>query len=361
MNTASFSEFLDHLGAASLQAAVLAACIWVASRILGGNLAPQWRCSLWCLVIIRLAWPFSVSSPISVLNVLTVPHRLSRTDWLSFHLPDTLADTVEGWLQEPWVVVTWLGIAGVLLLRMLCGWLFSVHLRRNSAPATLETLVTLLQECKARANVKTSIELLLSEKVSGPCLVGILRPRLLLPPALAARLTTEELRLIFLHELAHLQRRDLAISFVLAVVEAVHWFNPLVWVVSREVRAAREEACDARALASNPELRRAYGEMVLKLTNGSPDEDEWAPLPEAAFLGSSRRDFSDLTHRIRAIADFQPNSRTWVVGLCTWLAIACVGLTDAEPFIQSEAPEIGTNEAAPTPAHTRTSAMGDAG
>ena len=53
-----------------------------------------------------------------------------------------------------------------------------------------------------------------------------------------------QLRHVFLHELAHLKRFDIAVGLLTAVVQTVHWFNPLVWLAFRRMRDDREVACD---------------------------------------------------------------------------------------------------------------------
>mgnify|MGYP000978269726 CR=1 FL=1 len=142
------------------------------------------------------------------------------------------------------------------------------------------------------------------------------------------------MRLIFLHELAHLRRRDLALNWLLAAVELIHWFNPLVWHVTRRLRADREEDCDALALATQPTAGRAYGEVMLKLLERvTPGPATASSLGTASvgILGDHEPDIRPLLQRLRAIKRFRPDARTGLVGFCTWLAVALIGFTDAEP------------------------------
>ena len=332
MNAAPLADFLAQLGRSSVQASLLALAIWVVCRLLGNHLAPRWRCGLWLLVIIRLAWPFSLPSPVSLFNLVSAPMRLSRPDAPSFWLPDELSNQAGHWLEQPWVCWTWAVVAAVLLARVLTGWFWTVWLRHSAKPLDSWAAWLLLRECKEVLRLNVPVVILESSKVRSPCLLGFLRPRLVLPHGLLAELTQDELRLVFLHELAHLRRRDLALNWLLAAVETFHWFNPLVWLVTRSLRADREEACDACALAAQPEARRIYGETLLKLLERQGGES--APLFSpalAGILGDGGDEVAPLVHRMRAIATYRSDTRTWVVGLFTWVAFACVGLTDAEP------------------------------
>lgn len=341
MNTAPLADFLGQLGHTSFQASVLAAVIWLVCRALGGHLSPRWRCRLWLLVIIRLAWPFHLPSPVSLFNLVLAPQRLGRPETTSFWLPDELTNQAGRWIDQPWVCWIWLGVASALLIRVFAGWLWTVWLRHFARPLNSWPVWVLLRECQALSGLDSPVAIFESAGIQSPCLLGFLRPRLLFPKGLIRELTPDEFRLVLLHELAHLRRRDIAFNWVLAAVETLHWFNPLVWLVTRSLRADREEACDACALAARPEARRAYGETLLKLLErvGGETRPRGNPLM-AGLLGGAQNDLEPLVHRMRAIATYRPDARTWIVGFCTWLALACVGLTDAEPRPPAEGSEL---------------------
>src|SRR5690606_27519903 len=77
---------------------------------------------------------------------------------------------------------------------------------------------------------------------------------------------------VLLHELAHLKRWDLMTNWLMAVAQAVHWFNPLVCLALRQMRVERELACDEMVLRATSEGGddggRAYGETILRLLEG---------------------------------------------------------------------------------------------
>jgi hypothetical protein len=129
-------------------------------------------------------------------------------------------------------------------------------------PASTE----LLASCCQAMGVRRIPELLTAPMNSGPALVGMWKPRLLLPHCVVNDFPGGEIRLILLHELAHLKRRDVAVNYLLAIFEAVHWFNPLVWLAFWRMRAERELACDEAVLRLTPLRERcAYGSTILKL------------------------------------------------------------------------------------------------
>jgi Zn-dependent protease with chaperone function len=103
-----------------------------------------------------------------------------------------------------------------------------------------------------------------SERVVAPMAVGILRPTILLPAAVLAGHTPAQLEMILLHELAHIRRADNLINVLQRVCEAVLFFQPAVWIVSRWVRLEREHCCDATVLGYTGDPQ-GYAETLASL------------------------------------------------------------------------------------------------
>jgi beta-lactamase regulating signal transducer with metallopeptidase domain len=99
---------------------------------------------------------------------------------------------------------------------------------------------------------------------AGPAIVGLLDPRLVLPADFTLRFSSEEQALIRAHEKAHLDRDDPRANGLLAAVQCLFWFNPLVHLASRLVRLDQEMACDALVMARFPRARRQYARAMLK-------------------------------------------------------------------------------------------------
>ncbi|MGQ0643175.1 MAG: M56 family metallopeptidase [Gemmatimonadaceae bacterium] len=88
-----------------------------------------------------------------------------------------------------------------------------------------------------------------SHIIVAPATIGCWRPVVLMPASFG-EWTAEQTRAVLAHELAHVKRHDCLTSMLAQVVCAVQWYNPLVWLAERRMRAERERACDDRALAS---------------------------------------------------------------------------------------------------------------
>ena len=133
-------------------------------------------------------------------------------------------------------------------------------------PSTDKDVLELLEECRARMGLRTLVALVTSDKVNTPVLLGFIRPRLLIPRDIARQLGQEELRYVFLHELAHVKRHDIALAWLTALLQVLHWFNPLIWLAFHRMRVDRELACDALVLTrTQGEGTRDYGRAIVSL------------------------------------------------------------------------------------------------
>lgn len=107
--------------------------------------------------------------------------------------------------------------------------------------------------------------LLLADAVAGlPAVVGVWKPRIVMPADAMNRYDTAERALMLAHEREHIARGDLLANAGVAALRCLFWFNPLLHFAARRFRDDQELACDARVIARHPQSRRAYGEAMLK-------------------------------------------------------------------------------------------------
>lgn len=115
-----------------------------------------------------------------------------------------------------------------------------------------------------------------------------------------------ETRLILLHEFSHLKRLDLPLNWLMCLLQAMHWFNPLLWFAFARMRADRESACDARVLSIDATDRRAeYGGALLKLQCAAPSQ-----ALSLGFVGIFEKG-SEIKARIREISTHRPGRAAW--------------------------------------------------
>lgn len=229
---------------------------------------------------------------------------------------------------DPVSVAGWIWIAGVcaLSLRVVVQNVrFSVRLRSFGFPAGTRVRA-LFDECRDRMRVRGRVRLIRCSWLPSPAVYGLWRPVLLLPSRLEDEFSPEALRHVFLHELAHLRRRDLVANVVVEVAGILHWFNPAVWLARVRMRHDRELAADALALAAVSEGEaRAYGRTILRVLEGW--EKPAGPWTTVGILGDPRQ----IEGRVRAIAAFRrpgPGSRFGGLVLAGLMVVAMTDKAD---------------------------------
>lgn len=158
------------------------------------------------------------------------------------------------------------GAAAFLLYQGVSYALFRRTVRRWKRDVARADYAAMLSDTARDLGVSAP-EMIVCEAISTPAVTGLLRPRLLLPHE---RYDVQELRYILRHELCHLKRRDMLLKLVLLAANAMHWFNPVVYLMLRQADEDIELACDSAATdgLELPE-RAAYSRTLLAAVQSS--------------------------------------------------------------------------------------------
>ncbi len=272
----------------SLSGSLLILTLLILRPLLGRRLSRRWRYYVWLLVIARLLLP--LSSPVSLVGTLfrppepppaAVPGVLSPAVTAPAGNAGADADSrpAENTPAPPepaapapgaiWQALRqtpgWIWLSGALLLllyRMAQCRRFARLLRSGGQPVDDPALLDRLALLGQETGVRRPVELWENPAVSTPMLLGVRRPCIVLP---SLSLSEEDFRYTVCHELVHCRRRDLLVKHLAQLALCVHWFNPLIWRMVREVDRACELSCDEAVMASlSAGERRAYGDTLLR-------------------------------------------------------------------------------------------------
>lgn len=163
---------------------------------------------------------------------------------------------------------------------------------------------------------------------SSPALVGLLRPRIVLPADFEQRFAPAQRALILAHEQVHRSRQDNLWNLLACLLTALHWWNPLAGWAARRFRADQELACDAAVLAAHPGATADYAQALLA-AHDLPHLD--------APLASRWRTTHPLVERIAMLNHPRPLSAR----RAALLALAGLGLAGLAYAAQSPAPFSG--------------------
>ncbi len=227
---------------------------------------------------------------------------------------------------DPWKVRLALLFAGAggLLLGVQALRAIRFELRLRGLPRAREPRVlALLDACAERMELGRNAHLKEHPHLQSPAVTGLLRPTVLLPLGMAERLEEQELRHVFLHELAHWRRRDVPLGFLICALQSLYWFHPLVWVGLGRLRASQEILRDWQALdADRSPAPLSYARTLLKLSESVPAYPA-GPLPD--FLDGGR----ELIQRIHMIQAYRPIRRSSLLGITAVASLGWLSFTSA--------------------------------
>jgi beta-lactamase regulating signal transducer with metallopeptidase domain len=168
-------------------------------------------------------------------------------------------------LSSSWafcLFAAWAAGSGLLLLRMSVGLWRVLQIRRNCSDlefASLDPAIArMLRDFVSRRRVKLCV----SCDVAVPAAIGFFRPAIVFPAWLLPQLSTGEIKVILLHELAHLLRRDDWTNLAQKIVKAVFFFHPAVWWIENRLTLEREMACDDIVLAQTSSPRAYVSSLI---------------------------------------------------------------------------------------------------
>lgn len=323
------------LVAATWKGSLLLAIALAVHVLLRDRIPARWRHALLLVAMLRLLLPVAPAAPFSIFNLTSAVSEPSELRVTPREFPLVVAgERVEQapapadkeFPAIPALLTLWGVGAAAVVARVVY---HSMRLRRRlreelpASPLSSESL-DLLNACRDSLGIRRRVGLMRSNVVATPSLHGLLKPALLLPSTIADTFSMDQLRFIFLHELAHLRRWDVFLNWITVVIQALHWFNPLVWIAVTRLNEDRELACDALALASLDRRERgAYGETVLQILDRFR-----APLLAPGLIGMSATK-EQMKRRIQMIAKFRSESRRagWLGAVVAMIAL--VTLTDA--------------------------------
>ena len=154
---------------------------------------------------------------------------------------------MKGWVS--WIAASWLLGVAVSLLRAVRATLAVGRLRSRCWDLVDPCVLELAEQLRRRLGVRRRVRLLVCGEIGVPAMLGVFYPALLLPASLLTGVPPEQLRAILAHELAHVRRWDYLANLLQMLVEALLFFNPFVWWISRQMRLEREACCDQLASA----------------------------------------------------------------------------------------------------------------
>ncbi|WP_248927603.1 M56 family metallopeptidase [Paenibacillus hamazuiensis] len=360
----------------TLAASAVVLFIMVIQALFHRHMSPRMRHALWLIVLIRLLLPDFPNSPLSLFNALQLTSGADRAvaDILSFEtnipaevLPndrevqqlllqnqnnippqnqhpileavsphETENQTPSFTAVYPFVLKTvsviWLtGAAAILVYLFVYMW----RIRRalNSFEVVTDPrIVSIMNDCRSKFGIKKPIALYTGHDMKSPHISGVIHPWIYFPKEIGNQMNDVQLYHIISHELAHYKRNDIAWNWLGALVLAIHWINPIIWIYMKKMKVDMELACDAYVLEVLGEAEAIpYGMTIVQFLKLYTVNRRNQP-SLLYFFGANKR--NQVVRRIKMITSFKKG--TYKLSSIAVLCVAIMGLTTltnaAEPI-----------------------------
>lgn len=308
----------------SLSGSILAMLAFVLKPLIRDRVSKSVQYWIWVIVLLRFLMPLTLEGSLMNRVFFGTPQTVTS-------ITQTPEGVEGGEISDPNVEVTpgkfdgaplsimalaanyiWKLGALAFLVYYIAGYLrFSRQLRITNIPALPNdtTILTNLLEGHHRR-----IRLFRNRYVTTPMLIGLIQPAIIIPDI---DYTEDELKNILLHEIAHHSRFDLVVKWMTVIASSVHWCNPVMYLIKRQVNLVGELACDEKVTAAfNLAQRRNYADTLVSVIA--------KPLGQSYLHVAMVEDKRSLKERVTAIVTPPKKSRKLLIMSALLLVLVLV-------------------------------------
>lgn len=269
------TSFIMLLLACSVSMSIVS-LIWMGVLpVLAKRYKAKWLYRICLLLIIGWMIPFRPVIDFSFIS-MQIPERLVVPVQIDQQLANnaavvlqatgkTISETAEEAASIPlWWVISVIWMMGFFIYIVIHGLRhrrLTKMVRRWGEPVTDANVLEIAEQLKQQLNIQKPISLKVCSGITSPMLMGLRKPVIVLP---SFDIPEDELALILKHEFVHFLRHDLWCKAVVMVAAALHWFNPVMHLMSRTTAEQCEISCDAQVLRdADFHQRKLYGEAII--------------------------------------------------------------------------------------------------
>jgi len=340
-------EFIKILFSLSVSGTLLLLLILGLKLLYNNKFSRRWQYYIWIIVVLRFLLPFTPNT-LNIGNllekfytaVITSENPTSPNIPITEDINNNKTKQILTKTQANENIITaaadssldiyiclffvWSAFALVLFVRKITIYQgFIRYIKAGNTEVSDINTLNLLSDCEEKLNIKTRVELYHNTLIASPIMIGFFRPNIVLP---VKELENKELSYIFVHELLHYQRRDLFYKWLIQIVICIHWFNPFIYLLEKEVNKACELSCDETVISIlGDEAKREYGDMLINFVTSNN-------LYKGSFSSVTLSEGAEqLKERLGAIINYKKKTKTiriltGILTLCIIFGAAFVGI-----------------------------------
>ena len=329
------NEFIKILLSLSVSGTLLLLLILGLKQFCKNIFSRRWQYYIWIIVALRFLLPFTpdvtivgnlfekfdtaaITNEIPTIPNVSVPEYADNNETDPIQAKNTTATAIrKSFDLYSYLFFVWSALALVLFVRKITIYQdFIRYIKAGNIEVSDIKILNLLSDCEEKLNIKTRVELSYNSLIASPMLIGFFRPSIILP---VGKLEDKELSHIFVHELVHYKQKDMFYKWFIQIVVCVHWFNPFVYLLEKEVNRSCELSCDEKVISVlDDKARREYGDTLisfLKSNNNYKNSLASVTLTEEA---------EQLKERLGAIMNFK--KKTKLIAAVSFMAVVLLSI-----------------------------------
>lgn len=307
--------FLTSLFLCSASMSVIALAYISATPFLTNRYAAKWCYYTWLIIVLGFTIPFRPHFNFALIKI-----KFSILSQLQQNILGNFGAAANSGFQnemrhQAWSAISWYQLAGTFWLIGVIVFIayhgirhhrFLIMVSRWGEEVTDLQTLNLIKHLQEELKVTRQTKLKICPFITSPMMIGFIQPVILLP---SGTISTYELNLILKHELVHYKRRDLWYKSLVLFTTAIHWFNPLVYIMAKVIAAQCEISCDAEVVKDKHiRERQQYGEAIICVIK---NQSKIQTVFSSYFYGGKK----DLKKRIFSIMD-TGRKKTGILILC---------------------------------------------
>ena len=360
------NELLKVVLSLSLSGTLLILLLFLPRSLFKERLSKRWQYYIWLVVIARLLFPFAPETNLMARLFQGIDRPTEQMEIVSPYAQQSgIANTIQAdetihgqnnlhsEQMEPAKLVNspnrnmvtmvwtniwlgWLVMALILFIRKITVYQdFVKYIRASCVEVADIDLLERFGKLVERKQINTTVELYTNNLISSPLLIGFFRPYIILP---TVDLSPTDFDYTILHELVHFKRRDMFYKWLVQFTLCIHWFNPFVYLMSREIGKVCELSCDEAVIQElDMNGRRAYGDTLLNAIGfGGSYKDALA----SVTLNENRE---LLKERLGAIMKYKRKSKATIAITSLLTILLTIGAISMGAYVASEISFVDNN------------------
>lgn len=336
----------------SIIATIMGSFILLLKKLTNHIISPKWISRIWLLFILSLIIPISISTKMSIYNYIPINiEKIQEIDYSQNKIIemqqgfDKSENTYDKNLENEksnqekidiieMIPIIWFILFCTSLMVYISTYIIlEINIRRQTFNKDFiiekKDLLNILKKCKMNLKIKYPVKLIVQDYVKMPSIFGVFNIRILINKNILS-LSEQEIRYIFMHELAHYKRKDNLLNMVIIILKCIYFFNPLICLLMNKVKESMEISTDEIALEyEDKESKKIYCKILVNAS--AIDTDKF--IIKSVCLSDDKKNLERRISMIKSLDKFKNKKNIIFIAVSIIILIISIFFTTSNQYV----------------------------